>query len=36
MLDGHGDAKSIDDLRDMRLWADKANSATWMLAPIVP
>ncbi|MFT3684173.1 MAG: type II secretion system protein [Phycisphaerales bacterium] len=36
MLDGHGDAKSIDDLRDMRLWADKATSATWMLAPLTP
>jgi len=33
-LDGHGDARGIDDLRDMRLWADKATSPTWTLAPI--
>lgn len=35
-IDGHGDAKSIDDLRDMRLWADKATSPTWTVTPLAP
>jgi hypothetical protein len=35
-LDGHGDTKSLDDLRDMRFWADKATRADWTLTPIVP
>jgi prepilin-type N-terminal cleavage/methylation domain-containing protein len=35
-LDGHGDAKSLVDLRDMRLWADKATRPDWTLAPIIP
>lgn len=35
-LDGHGDSKSLDDLRDMRLWADKATRPDWILTPQVP
>lgn len=35
-LDGHGDAKSLSDLRDMRLWADRATSADWQLSPVLP
>lgn len=31
-LDGHSDAKTLDELRDMRLWADKATSSDWLLA----
>lgn len=35
-LDGHGDAKSLEDLRDMRLWADKATRKDWVLTPNTP
>lgn len=32
-FDGHSDVKSVDDLRDMRLWSDQATTADWVLAP---
>ncbi|MDP1662560.1 MAG: prepilin-type N-terminal cleavage/methylation domain-containing protein [Phycisphaerales bacterium] len=35
-LDGHGDAKALDELRDMRLWADKATATDWVLTPQTP
>ncbi|HYD01385.1 MAG TPA: prepilin-type N-terminal cleavage/methylation domain-containing protein [Phycisphaerales bacterium] len=35
-LDGHGDSKGLDELRDMRLWADRADRADWTLAPLIP
>ncbi len=35
-LDGHGDAKGLDELRDMRLWADRADRSDWLLTPLAP
>lgn len=35
-LDGHGDSKGLEDLRDMRLWADKATAPDWRLTPLAP
>lgn len=35
-LDGHGDVKTLDELRDMRLWADKADRPDWILQPLTP
>lgn len=36
MLDGHGDARTIDELRDSRLWADRATGPAWQLSPQLP
>lgn len=30
---GHVESRSVDELRDMRLWADVADGPDWMLAP---
>jgi prepilin-type N-terminal cleavage/methylation domain-containing protein len=32
-FDGHSETLSIDELRDMRRWADKATAPNWVLAP---
>ncbi len=31
MIDGHTDSKQVEELRDMRLWADRANAPDWKL-----
>ena len=31
MVDGHVESKQVDELRDMRLWCDKATSPDWKL-----
>jgi prepilin-type N-terminal cleavage/methylation domain-containing protein len=32
-FDGHAEALSLEELRDMRRWSDKASSAEWVLRP---
>jgi len=32
-LDGHAEALKLEDVRDMRRWADGADSSDWKLAP---
>lgn len=31
--DGHVETRTVDELRDMRLWSDRANAPDWVLAP---
>jgi len=35
-LDGHGDSYSIEQLKDMRRWANKANAPDWNCPPSSP
>lgn len=34
-LDGHSDSLSLDELRDMRRWSDKATAPDWLLREII-
>ncbi len=31
--DGHGDLRTIEQMRDMRMWANKADRADWIFSP---
>jgi prepilin-type processing-associated H-X9-DG protein/prepilin-type N-terminal cleavage/methylation domain-containing protein len=36
MVDGHVETKQVDELRDMRFWADRASTPDWKLTPQTP
>jgi hypothetical protein len=36
MIDGHAESKQVEELRDMRLWCDRADAPDWKLSAGTP